>query len=197
MVRKISYALIIICLLACCSGIMYAQDQGNDEAVTSADSISRSIDLIKLHQYSNPLQAIPYAESALDIARRTEDPISLAGIYSILGDVYLDLGKYYQALEAYSSALNICLGREYNLVMGNCLNSIGRVYHKLRVYSLSLQSFEQAAKIFKENEMISRLGETYNNAGLSYCQMGDYDIAMQYFNDVLDLPADSISPGIR
>jgi len=176
---------------------MYAQDQGNDEAVTSADSISRSIDLIKLHQYSNPLQAIPYAESALDIARRTEDPISLAGIYSILGDVYLDLGKYYQALEAYSSALNICLGREYNLVMGNCLNSIGRVYHKLRVYSLSLQSFEQAAKIFKENEMISRLGETYNNAGLSYCQMGDYDIAMQYFNDVLDLPADSISPGIR
>jgi tetratricopeptide (TPR) repeat protein len=97
-----------------------------------------------------------------------------------LGNTYLAIGNYAQAIECHQQQLAI--ERSLNNLRGECqaFNNLGNAYNSFGNYEKAIdchwQSLTIALKIRnRECEQFA-----LNNLGISYCDLGNYDKALDY-----------------
>ena len=118
-----------------------------------------------------------------------KDKMLRANTYSILGNVYSDLGEYSHAKEWYERAL---IGRkeiydEHHSDIAASYNNLGNVHTDLDQYSKAKEYHEKALVIRKKiyGEKHGDVAASYNNLGIVYSNLGQYNEAKDHCEKAL------------
>ena len=142
---------------------------------------------------SNPSDANVFANSSCELTDFLhdfkKDKMLKANTYSILGNVYSDLGRYSHAKECCERALIIrkeIHGEKHGDVAAS-YNNLGNVHKDLCKYSEAKGYYEQALVIRKEfyGEKHGDVAASYNNLGIVYRILGQYNKAKEYYEKAL------------
>lgn len=112
-------------------------------------------------------KALLYYNRALDLARKLNDTIQMAGEYSNLGVLFYERGETEKALQYYDSAeqIHLRMGLKTRLAANNI--SIGYVLIQLGRNEEALNRYQEALRLFSEFDYKHGLA-------ISYLQMSDY-----------------------
>ncbi|BCL38844.1 CHAT domain-containing protein [Nostoc sp. MS1] len=102
-----------------------------------------------------------------------------------IGQIYLSLGKYDQALKLYQQALNIYKENNYKPGIAVTLNNIARVNANLGKYPQAIELNQQALTIYKEVGDRTGEGVTISNLGQIYQKQNQYDKAGELYQQAL------------
>ncbi|BBD60942.1 hypothetical protein NIES2109_37430 [Nostoc sp. HK-01] len=102
-----------------------------------------------------------------------------------IGQIYLSLGKYDEALKLYQQALDIYKQNNYKLGIAVALNNIGRVYQNLGNYNQALEFNQQALANYREVGDRTGEGVTISNLGQVYQKQNQYDQALGLYQQAV------------
>ncbi|WP_254445327.1 tetratricopeptide repeat protein [Anabaena sp. UHCC 0204] len=133
-------------------------------------------------------------QSALAIQKATKNRQNEWIPLVYLGEVYVSLGNYPQALEFYQPALNIIRelkatnpknANDFVTEEKNILTEIGAVYFRLGQYQKSLDYYQQNLAIEKAANNRISAAQTLNNMGVIYVNLGNYAQALATYEEAL------------
>ncbi|XP_068680143.1 tetratricopeptide repeat protein 28-like [Montipora foliosa] len=151
--------------------------------------------------------AFKYYEKHLSIAKEVGDRAGEGKGYGNLGNAYLSLGNFKQAIEYYENNLSIAKKVEDRAGEGSAYGNLGNAYRNLgnragegSAYgnlgnsSVSLGNFKQAIKYYQKNLSISKEvgdrdgeGSGYGNLGNVYLILGNCKRAIEYYEKDLSI----------
>lgn len=102
-----------------------------------------------------------------------------------IGQIYLGLGKYNQALNVYQQALNIYKNNNYKSGIAFTLNNIGRIYQNQGKYDQAKELNQQALKNYQELGDRTGEGVTISNLGQIYQQQNQDTKAFELYQQAL------------
>ncbi|MBA3663031.1 MAG: tetratricopeptide repeat protein [Bacteroidetes bacterium] len=153
--------------------------------------------LCQEYTFSDPFQAIKYAEEGISLAKKNKFPTEQANCLYDLGVVYYYQGNYDKSLESYLKGLEILeilhskttgtKKKEVYKLMGDHLHDIGKVYNRLLQYENALKSFDRALVIFRELNYKRGISGCYNNMAGVYDGLKDFDKTLFYLQEALTL----------
>jgi tetratricopeptide (TPR) repeat protein len=147
------FGLLLFALLLC---LGCNQQQNADKSI---------LDAIILSELDNHDRAIEVLNSALKVDKR---PSFRATAYSLLGEIYLEMGQYEQSAEAYEQATRL------NPLSFNDSFNLGSVYETMGEFAPAAQAYAMACEIDQKHL------EAHLNAGKCYYEIKDYDRALIY-----------------
>ncbi len=102
-----------------------------------------------------------------------------------IGQIYLGLGKYDQALTLYQQALNIYKENKYPLGIAVALNNIAQVYKNQGKYAQAIDLNQQALVNYREVGDRTGEGVTISNLGQIYQKQTQYPQAFDFYQRAL------------
>ncbi len=136
-------------------------------------------------------QALVYAERALNLAERNQNPINKSAALGSIGVLNKDKGDFDAAFKQLSHALSVSREAGYKAGEAHHMRAIGLMYRQKRESELdtdmALDYFQNALSIHQE--INDRLGaaQDLDYLGLTYLDKGDLDLALNCFNDALNV----------
>ncbi|WP_139828091.1 tetratricopeptide repeat protein [Marivirga sericea] len=155
------------------------------------DQIDILHELVFDNWLNRPDSAMKYAEQALMIAQRLNDPVHISKSLRLLGGTYTYKGEYEFALEYNIQALEIANQINDSILMHNALNNIGYVYISLGNYQNALEYLMRSYEMKKNLGVKYGLEHTLNNIGLVYLQAQMFDSAHHYLDAGLKAAKDN------
>jgi CHAT domain-containing protein/Tfp pilus assembly protein PilF len=121
---------------------------------------------------------------------RSFDDAQLAYIYSSIGVLYLNLGRYDEALAYISKTDSLKINDR--MFLASIYSNKGAIYENRKSYSQAIEYFEKAIRTYmtvndKTFEFLKQLSFTYFNYGVLYNDYGNYSLALDYFRKSLEL----------
>ena len=133
---------------------------------------------------SSPGQAMDYADSAIDLARKHQMQLAEASALNAKGVVYYYISSYPEAIKCFYQVVDIY----HDLGLGNRLSStytnIGNSYEKMMASPQALEYQRKALALVDEDDHSLR-GAILNNIGNIFIQEEDYDSAMYFHRHAL------------
>ncbi len=125
------------------------------------------------------------------VGDRLEENQNISALYTNLGNVYYNQGKYVQAEKYYQKALNIRLKvlEETHPDMAKSYNNLGCVYNNLGKYTQAEEYYQKALNIRLKvlEETHPDMAKSYNNLGVIYNHQGKYAQAEEYYKKALNI----------
>jgi CHAT domain-containing protein/Tfp pilus assembly protein PilF len=141
--------------------------------------------LLKLAQTDEVLarypEALDHYQQAQVIFSNLKKPIEISGTHSGIGIIYLRIGKYAQAIDAFQKALKIF--PESSVAM----NGLGLAHSYLGEYDIALKHYSDALKIRKEANLFLPYAATLLNVGVVYERMAKYPQALNSYQHALTI----------
>jgi CHAT domain-containing protein/Tfp pilus assembly protein PilF len=141
---------------------------------------------------ANPQVALQALQQALSIWRdgsrkafSRESRERQGAILNRMGDAYVRLRQYPQALESYQQALDIAKEVGDRAAKAVAFSSIGAAYQELGRYSQALSSYQQALEAAKSIGDRSEEGRLLNKLGEILSQLGQQPQARDYYQKAL------------
>jgi len=181
MKRGITVISLIILWLSNC----YARFTFQDSVSQDTALVNSLIDSSYTVSYSNPDQAITFANRALSIAEKLNYQKGIAGAHGELGYAYSVKGEFEKSLNHFKEGIarNRATGDSLGLV--SQLNDLGTTYKAQSEYDQALQYYFQALAICQEMGLDRGISATLGNIGLSYFEMDEYDKALNFYQSAL------------
>lgn len=133
-----------------------------------------------------------YCNKALDIAKAINDSSIMASLYTNLGRVYVEQGRFEEAYESQFAALAIDEARKDSIGMGYSYVGIGISYSIQGKYDKSVKYFKKSAEMRAAMGQTARLANTYNNLGIDYEMLGKYDSSIYFHTKSFELTESKI-----
>lgn len=114
-----------------------------------------------------------------------------------LGVVYLDMGEYEQALNAFEKVLTTHRKVGSKASEGVSLINIGNVYYQRGQYQQALQTYFDALAIHKEVGNRQEEAIALGSIGLTHATLGQYDSAQDYLQQVLVVADEINEPSLK
>ena len=130
-------------------------------------------------QYDRALEAV---RNALALAERMDNRRLAAWCWNNLGNVYADLGRYDEAVEAYKKAVELDPDDAYPW------NGLGEVYRHLGRYDEAIKAYQKAI------ELDANYAYPWNNLGNVHAALGRYDEAIKAYQKAIELDANYAYP---
>ena len=113
-------------------------------------------------------------------SREASINISIADVYSIMGDGTI-------AVKYYKQALALLNREEDALALASAQLNLGDEYYNQNKLDSALYFFNESGKIFKAKN--NKIGEAYNmgNVGLVYAEMGEHERAEENLNNAIEV----------
>ena len=105
--------------------------------------------------------------------------------YNDIGVISYRLGKYSEAVEAYSQASRIIENDDQNIELrAKLLNNIGVIYAKQGNYLNALDHYKRSLEIKKHyyGDQHRSVGTNLRNIGIVYSRIGEYNRGMEYYH---------------
>ena len=138
-------------------------------------------------------EAIPIAERAVEVAKRTRDPerLETADALNDLGFIFQKIGNYAKAEPLYQEALRIrqkVLGPEHPDTASN-LNDLASLYQDMGEYTKAEPLYQEAIRIRQKvlGPEHSDTAESLNNLASLYWAMGEYVKAEPLLKEALQI----------
>ena len=123
-----------------------------------------------------------------DFEVSSDDYIEYYSVQRNIGQIYINQGRYEDALSAFNEALNIgMVGREEAIFYSRILSSKAECYLLMGNKSKAKETFVESLKIIKEYVSVpsSTLHDPYDEFGDYYDQISDYTSALIYYDSAL------------
>ena len=117
------------------------------------------------------------AKSVFDTSSQSSVIWQLNGI----ADVYISMGDFPKAKEAYSKAIQLAEETNNNIALGSTLESTSFLYGLTGEFEEGLKNSDSALAIFSRSDNIVRLANTFLSRGTLYKSMGEYKNSISSF----------------
>ena len=116
-----------------------------------------------------------------------DNEIIMSKVYNLIGNIYVDQGKYSNALEYYYKGRNIFfkIGSLNNLAITN--NNIAVIYTNLGEYDNALEFFFNSLRVREKLKNLGFLSDSMSNIGVVYAMVGQFDKALEFHNKSLTI----------
>ncbi|MEH2151736.1 tetratricopeptide repeat protein, partial [Nostoc sp.] len=104
-----------------------------------------------------------------------------------LGNAYLLLGQYQQAIEFHQQCLNIAREIGDRNTQGKSLANLGNAYNSLGQYERAIEFFQQSLDIAREIGDRNTQGLSLMNLGNAYFFLGQYQQAIEFLQQSLEI----------
>ncbi len=131
--------------------------------------------------------AIPYYESALEIARRTGNPLREGSILNSLGVIAWDTGDYETARRHYVDAVACFEGTDQTAALGHALSSLGQTLRRLGRPDLARDALERAVSLHRRAGQAQLEGYGLAALGDTLLEQGAPELALKAFEDSLGI----------
>ncbi|TAF34476.1 MAG: hypothetical protein EAZ57_03390 [Cytophagales bacterium] len=181
--------IIFLSILLCCGCYFFVQAQTPQEnalaqlkvAKDDRQRITFMLKLAELWHGGDNLKAVEYAQQALDLSEKIQDPECIANSYLWLSYSYSSLGKENEGYAYGMKALNFFreAGNKRQVILS--LNTLAGVHSLSGNYDKAAQLWIEAlgeAEILKNDTLIARLS---NNMGQVYNNESRFDKALIYY----------------
>ena len=130
----------------------------------------------------DPDRAQDYARKGLELARELDYSRGIATSYYRMALIFIETGKYIDALEYLSIYLLMCeeAGNISGIAAVN--NTYGSLFYELKNYSKAGEYFRKAINAYNDIEDTVKLGSLYMNLGSVFNELGKYDSSFYYFS---------------
>jgi serine phosphatase RsbU (regulator of sigma subunit) len=132
-----------------------------------------------------PAVAFGYARQVEKIGEQYNDRSLLAQAWYIIGNCYVALQSYTEALEYFYKALPIREEENNKYSLARLYNQIGIIYAYQKDHKNSLKYFLKFADMARQLNDSDLLANVYNNIGVTYKNLGKRDIASEYYYKAL------------
>ncbi|MBS1487183.1 MAG: tetratricopeptide repeat protein [Bacteroidetes bacterium] len=126
-------------------------------------------------------KSVEYADSALVLAKKTNNSLQIGHAQLNLGVANYYLGKYDQALSGYLAALKLFENLKSKADMAKVLNELGTFKKRQGNLSESKSNFKEALQLSKEVNDSSQIANSLNNLGIAYELSGELTKAMDAY----------------
>ena len=96
------------------------------------------------------LAVLVFHVQELSIAKEQEDRAGEGRAYANLGDAYIQLGDFQQAIECYTKSLNIAKEQGNRAAEGRAYNNLGVAYYQLGDFQQVIECYKHSLDIVKE-----------------------------------------------
>ena len=117
------------------------------------------------------------AKSVFDTASQSGVIWQLNGI----ADVYISMGNFPEAKEAFNKAIKLAEETNNNIALGSTLEATSFIYGLTGEFDEGLKNSDSALAIFTRSDNIVRLANTYLSRGTLYKSMGEYKKSINAF----------------
>lgn len=154
--------------------------------IEKVDSVNHYIELVKFNKnINNYRNCLDYSQKALDYAKKTNNQKSIAHSYSNLGIVYLELKKYYDAIDVLVKSIAIYSTLPQSSEQAFAYYSLGVCYIQTNNIKMAEKNFNAATTIYKIIK-VSNAEEMLNlQKGIILKEKGRTDLAMPLFESVI------------
>jgi tetratricopeptide (TPR) repeat protein len=185
MKKKIVIILLILISIIIPSGaglLWYGKSQIREVSDKAANAFNNgrfeeALDYSKtIHKYNRKFN---------NIKNNSESQTALAANLTLVGNCYIALGQYKEALTYLEEASGLDIPFEMQVIIHN---SMGMVYRELGNFEKTIWHFEKALTITKEQHLQEKYDVTIlGNLGDAYFLSHDYEKALFYYNDTIKL----------
>lgn len=141
--------------------------------LTTNDSIETLNLLSRDLTFVNPLKALVYANTALELSTKTSNSIGTAYAYRNLSNIYSYNESYFVSMEYLQRALDIFTLNNDSIGIANCYISLGHTYRRLQNRKEEVDYHQKSFGVFKKLNNRERIGVAAHNLGESYFNIGD------------------------
>jgi len=131
--------------------------------------------------------AVDVANTALQIAQKTNFKKGISNAYRNLGDAHMDKGNYNEALKNYLVALGISRQIQDSMGMASAFGGIGDFYRHQNNNDVAKKNYDTALVLYKNLRSNPGLIYTYDMLCYICSNMYDFDSALKYAYEELKL----------
>lgn len=128
---------------------------------------------------NDPTHSIPYADSALMIARHIKDTSMMIDAYVAKGIAFDNLGEFAPALQCQTTALDLAQANNDELKAASCYTNIGMLYSRQDNLVKSKEYFRKSMLI-REKFNHKLLASSYLNMSTAFFAENNFDSARYY-----------------
>jgi len=155
-------------------------------AIEKVDSVDYYIDLVKFHKKQNAYkECLYYSQKSIDLAQKSKNQKKIAACYSNLGDVFLDLKKYDDAIDVLTKSILIYNTLEPDSDLANTYYNLGLCYKEKQQYEKAQMNFDKAYLIFDKLKVQSAIEMLKLQRAIIYRQKGENKIAYTLFQQLI------------
>lgn len=181
-------AIIGILLVLSSSAFTYAQLHVPDDPTLSDTTLIQAlIDSSYEHSYSDPDQAIGFANKALQLSEKLNFKKGIAGAHGELGYAYSVKGEFQKSFDHFRKGIaqNRAMGDSIGLV--SQLNDMGTTYKSQSKYGQALELYFESLAICEEIGLDRGISATLGNIGLCYFEMKEHEKALEFYQKALEI----------
>jgi len=180
---RIHFVVLLNLFFICNNSI--AQIKNNEVNIDSLIVKARSI------LFSSPDKAFNMSIEAIELSKKTNNPLMLANGYRLQGNYFADIkGDYEQAFKIYHKADSIYRKydkKEFKEGVGAIFHCYGTIAQRKGNYFDAIQNYSKALFILDSIGNRTILPKTLNNISILYAFLKDYAKAEQYARECLSI----------
>ena len=123
--------------------------------------------------------ALEYCVKAQKIAETHNFKTEHADILSLIGDIYLEVGNSFKAIEHYMQSLALVESLSHYPEIIKLENKIGQVYAALGNDQKAIEYHKKGLKVSKQNEYVEGVAQSNYWLATTYAQIGNLDLALE------------------
>ncbi len=136
--------------------------------------------------YSNPKQAMRYAEMELELSKSINYAEGRLKALSLIGAIHTSQEEYHDALNVYSLMLRIDILSRFPAVKANVLHSIGHIYHQNNMLDVCLSFYFEAYNAYEGLGSKANQAALHHSIGQAYAGNQDYSKGLWYYERSLE-----------
>jgi tetratricopeptide (TPR) repeat protein len=113
-------------------------------------------------------KAMQALEENYILTKKLNDNKALTIIYSNMGNIYGEQGKYQEAVRYFNKTLKYFQGKKIEKSEAAVLNNLGIIYFYMCNNDLALKHYKRSLLLYKKNKLEARAGTVQLNIGLVY-----------------------------
>jgi tetratricopeptide (TPR) repeat protein len=161
--------------------LLYLLEHSKNDTVIIDASLEMTSQMLR----KSPVEALDYAQSAVNLSQKISDVNREFDALIIQGVLFKNLGIYEDAVDNYLKALDIANAQKDELKKSVCYNNIGSVYQAQGNLDNALNYYKQSLEIEELLGDKARISLRYYNVGTVYELKDSLDLAYTYYYNSL------------
>ncbi|MDX1585717.1 MAG: tetratricopeptide repeat protein, partial [Balneolaceae bacterium] len=152
---------------------------------TNRARMERTIGMAK-EQLGQLEESVSHYESALKLARESNDSLMIGYTLQSIAGNYRDMGNYSKSLSAFRETIPILEGIGNKRGLSAAYQNIGRINRELLLYDKALEYFSKSLKINQELNDVGYLSSIHLEIGGLQKELGNFDQALIAYQKSLE-----------
>lgn len=123
-------------------------------------------------------EALAIYEEMLELARSSDDLLSVTKLYNALGSTYYYAGDFVKAVEFFERGFSMADSLGYSSGVGYALNNMGIIYRLQGRYEKAIDIYNKSLEVKTEAEDSVGIVNSLYNLGLAYSYSGDHEAGL-------------------